>query len=230
MKTLLLIVLITHVISGTVALTTGLLSMLNRKGGKNHLITGKIFFWGMTGVFITAVTISIAKSLLFLFLVGFFSYYLACSGYRSLYLKKIHQEQKAALIDWVIGYAGLFFGFGLIIYSIIGIPKNGSLFTIVPIIFGVISLLFAYADIRKFYIRPTGKSHWLVSHAMKMSGAFSATVTAFVVVNIQINQQWVLWILPAAIIPTITRFQLKRMLSKSESPVFRDARVISNSW
>ncbi len=227
MKLLLLITLIIHIASGTVALITGLLSMLNRKGGKNHVITGRIFFWAMTGVFVTSVTISIAKGLVFLFLVGFFSYYLTCSGYRSLYLKNIHMEQKAALIDWVIGYAGLFFGVGLIIFSVIGMAAKGGLFNLVPIVFGGISTLFAYSDIRKFYVRSTEKYHWMVSHGIRMSGAFTATVTAFIVVNIQIQQQWLLWILPAAIIPTITRFQLKKLVSKTAERVYNEATIIT---
>jgi hypothetical protein len=219
--------LVLHIISGTVALTTGLLSMLNRKGGKVHSITGRIFFWAMTGVFITAVTISIIKNLQFLFLVGFFSYYLACSGYRSLYLKKLHLKQKGTWIDWLIGYAGLIFGIGLMVYSMIGFATHGKLFNIVPAVFGGISIFFAYRDIRQFYERPTDKTHWIVSHGMKMSGAFTATLTAFIVVNIHIQQQWILWVLPAAVIPTLTRFYVKRLLAKKPKQIFDKVKVVN---
>jgi len=227
MKTFVTIMLVLHIISGTVALLTGLLSMLNRKGGKGHSITGRIFFWAMTGVFVTATTISIAKNLQFLFLVGFFSYYLACTGYRSLYLKKLHMQQKGNWVDWLIGYSGLAFGIGLIIFSIIGFTSKGHLFNIVPAVFGGISIFFAYRDISQFYIRPKKKTHWIVSHGMKMSGAFTATLTAFIVVNIQIEQQWILWIMPAAVIPTITSVYIRRLLSKKPKQVFDKVAVVA---
>jgi uncharacterized membrane protein len=84
MKSLLTIFLIAHIICGFAALLTGFLSMLNRKGGKGHRLTGRIFFIGMTGVFVTSTGISIFKNIPFLLMVGFFSYHMACSGYRIL--------------------------------------------------------------------------------------------------------------------------------------------------
>jgi hypothetical protein len=227
MKTFVTIMLALHIVSGTIALTTGLISMFNRKGGKGHSITGKIFFGAMTGVFITAVAISIVKNLQFLFLVGFFSYYLACSGYRSIFLKKLHLRQKGNWIDWLIGYSGLIFGVGLIILSFIGFANQGKMFNIVPAVFGGISVFFAYRDIRQFYVRPTQKTHWIVSHGLKMSGAFTATLTAFIVVNIQIQQQWILWVLPAAVIPTLTSLYIRKLLEKKPKQVFDKVVLVS---
>lgn len=226
MKMFVTVMLVLHVISGTVALGTGFLSMFNRKGGKTHSITGRVFFWAMTSVFITAISISIIKNLQFLFLVGFFSYYLTCSGYRSIYLKKLHLKQKAGWVDWLIGYAGLLFGVGLLIFSFIGFVNHGRLFSIVPAVFGGISVFFAYRDILQFYIRPKEKTHWIVSHGMKMSGAFTAAITAFIVVNIQIQQQWILWILPAAVIPTATSIYIRKLLKKKPKQVFDKVTLI----
>src|SRR5215831_12712253 len=106
MKTALSIALIIHIISGLIALTTGFIAMMTTKGGKRHRSVGKIFFYAMTGVFITATFISIGKNLVFLFMVGFFSYYLACAGYRRIHLKKLHLGQKPAFIDWVVSGIG----------------------------------------------------------------------------------------------------------------------------
>jgi uncharacterized membrane protein len=210
------LLLITHILFGAISLLTGLVSMLNRKGSAQHRNIGKIFFISMTLVFITAIILSIFKNNPFLFMVGFFSYYLTCSGYRSIYLKKIHMQQKVSWLDWLIGGAGFIFGVALIVYSITGFIKTGHLFNIVPAVFGAISLLFGFFDLRRFYKRPGKKTYWLESHALKMSGAFTATVTAFSVVNIHINQQWIIWILPTAIIPLLGRKAVNKLLAKKQ--------------
>lgn len=210
------LILFAHIFFGSISLLTGLMSMLNRKGSNQHRNIGKIFFLSMTVVFITAIVLSVLKSNPFLFMVGFFSYYLTCSGYRSIYLKKLHMQQKISWLDWLIGGAGFTFGVALLVYSSIGFIKTGHLFNIVPAVFGIISLLFGFFDLRRFYKRPGKKTYWLESHALKMSGAFTATVTAFSVVNIHINQQWIIWILPAAIIPFWGRRAANKLLAKKQ--------------
>jgi uncharacterized membrane protein len=80
-------VLILHIICGTTGLLTGTTIMMLRKGGKTHRNLGKIFFAGMAGIFITSLYMSLVKGNWFLLCVGFFSFYLAASGYRVLYFK-----------------------------------------------------------------------------------------------------------------------------------------------
>jgi len=229
MKTFLTIMLILHIISGTTALICGLISMIAKKGGKVHNISGRIFFWAMTGVFITATSIGWIKSLWFLFFVGFFSYYLACSGYRSLYLKKLHMGQKAQLLDWFISFCGLSFGLALVAMAVY-IKLNGASLgsSSVPAMFGGLSIYFSVKDIQKFFKRPTEKTHWIVSHGSKMGGAFIATVTAFTVVNVKVGHWgWTLWILPTVIItPILTRMIKKFVGGKKKKAGFNDVRVV----
>ncbi len=196
MNTAVKIALIIHIFAGTVALACGLLSMLNKKGSKIHRLTGKMFFVSMTGVFVTAIFISVVKNIPFLFIVGFFSYYLACSGYRALFLKKLHLQQQPTLVDWVINITGMLAGAGLIIFSYSWFLHKG-IWGLVPLLFGLFCLLNGVADVRRFYKRPVRKQHWLFTHGSRMGGAFAATLTAFTVVNINIGYaSWVLWILP----------------------------------
>ena len=65
--------LIIHILCGFTALVTGGIASFTKKGGKAHRLSGKWYFGAMTGVFITAIAVSILKSLAFLFMVGFFS-------------------------------------------------------------------------------------------------------------------------------------------------------------
>jgi uncharacterized membrane protein len=200
MTSLLKIMLILHIISGFLSLACGLFSMINKKGARNHRLTGKLFFYGMTGVFITATFISIVKNIPFLFMVGFFSYYLASSGYRVLYLKKLHMQQQPAWLDWVISIIGMAAGIALVVFSYFWFMQRGMWGT-VPLIFGIFCGTSGWKDIRRFYRRPADKQHWFFTHGSRMGGAFAATVTAFIVVNVQMGSlSWLLWILPGVLI------------------------------
>jgi uncharacterized membrane protein len=210
MTSLLKIMLVLHIISGFLSLGCGLISMLNKKGARQHRLTGKLFFYGMTGVFITATFISLVKNIPFLFMVGFFSYYLACSGYRALYLKKLHLQQQPALPDWIISVTGIVAGVGLVAFSYTWFTQRGA-WGAVPLTFGVFCLTSGWKDIRRFFRRPADKQHWLFTHGGRMGGAFAATVTAFIVVNLQIGSlTWMLWIVPGILIGTWTGFILAR--------------------
>jgi hypothetical protein len=200
MAAIIKIFLIIHIASGFTALSTGFFSMLNRKGGKNHRLTGKIFFGGMTGVFITAISLSILKPNPFLFMVGFFSYYLACSGYRALHQKTINGIPSPQVIDWLISGTGVVFGLGLIGFSVFWFQSRGA-WGFVPFTFGIFCLSTSYKDVRGFYQQNHDKALRFINHGSKMGGAFAATVTAFIVVNFTLGDYtWVLWILPGVLI------------------------------
>lgn len=191
--------LVLHIAGGTIALISGLVAMVTLKGSKIHRLSGKIYFWGMTAVFIGAVVVAIGHHQDFLLMVGFFSYYMTVRGYRILFLKKLNQGQKALTIDWlIISISGIFI-LTLLSWGTWGF-LNGEGMAIVALVFGAIGSSFLIADIRKFTSPPTEKMHWWYGHISSMGGSYISAVTAFVVVNIQLPQfQWVLWILPAVI-------------------------------
>lgn len=118
LEKLLSLILVLHIAGGTIALISGLISMLSAKGGHLHKLAGKIYFWGMTAVFMGALIIATSRKLDFLLMVAFFSYYMTVRGYRILSLKKLHQGQQAATLDWMILLiSGIFvitlFGWGI---------------------------------------------------------------------------------------------------------------------
>jgi len=210
------IVLVLHIIGGFIALVSGLIAMLTRKGGRLHRLNGKIYFGGMTAVFISAVILSVAHHLPFLLMVGFFSYYMVVRGYRILHLKKLGRGQVPGVLDWaIVVIAGgfiLYLSVGGIIKSVAGVGLGYA-----GIVFGVIGCSFLVGDIRKFRKPPTEKMHWWFTHIAAMCGGYIATVTAFVVVNVQMNPGWVPWLLPTAIgtplIMRTTRKYKKRFAS-----------------
>jgi uncharacterized membrane protein len=213
------IVLILHIISGTIGLLGGTIAMVLKKTGKLHKTIGKTFFYAMVGVFVTSVYMSIAKNNLFLLMVGFFSFYSAATGYRILYLKKLGQVKIAPkLLDYVIGFTGLLAGVAMLVITVLVFIK-GNMFGTVTLTFGAISTFMGFKDLAKFKYPPTQKLHWLESHGMRMAGAYTATVTAFVVVNIDSPYQWVFWILPTFIIIPIAKRIVNRYTKKPSKKI-----------
>ena len=192
-------VLVMHIAGGTTALITGLVAMLAKKGGKTHRLAGKIYFWGMTTVFIGAVFVAIGHHKDFLLMIAFFSYYLTVRGYRILSLKKLNQGQKPAMLDWFITIVSAIFIVSLFCYGVWQLVKGNSM-GIPAIIFGAIGSSLLIVDVKNFFSPPKEKRHWWFTHIGSMGGSYISATTAFVVVNIQLPQYgWVLWVLPTVI-------------------------------
>lgn len=202
--------LILHITGGTVSLLAGLAAMLSKKGGRLHRLAGKIYFGGMTAVFVTALALSLGHHHNFLLMVTFFSYYLTVRGYRILFLKKLNQGQKPRLLDWLItGVAGIFMLF-LFTWGT-WVLLQGVSMGIVAIVFGGIGTAFLIRDVKRFFSPPKEKMHWWYGHISSMGGSYISAVTAFIVVNIQLPQhQWILWVLPAAIGGTLITRTIKK--------------------
>jgi uncharacterized membrane protein len=198
MSSFITIFLILHVASGFTALITGGMASVTHKGGKTHKVSGRWYFWAMTGVFITALTIGILKSLPFLFMVGFFSYYFVVRGYRQLFLKGLGRTQKATALDWFITGIAFLFGLGLIGWSVYQNINHIS-FWPVPFVFGTISVGFAMADGKLYVKGPQYKQHWLASHIVSMGAGYIATWTAFIVTNINFLPAVVIWLAPSVV-------------------------------
>jgi uncharacterized membrane protein len=209
------IFLILHIISGSTGLIAGTIAMASKKSGPIHRLAGKIFFYAMAAIFVTSIYMSIAHNNLFLLLVGFFSFYLAVTGYRILYLKTLHFKQvQPKLVDYCISATGLLAGIALLVLSVVLFSKV-NMFGVVTLSFGCLSVWFGYSDLIKFKHPPTNKKHWIISHGMRMAGAYTATITAFVVVNVQIKQGWILWLLPAILVIPIAKRVVNKFINKA---------------
>lgn len=208
-----------HILSGSIALFCGTLIMAMAKGGQLHKNMGKWFFFAMLGVFITSVVLSLLRQNWFLLCIGFFSFYMAAAGYRVLAFKQVQRYAAGpALWDQLLGWGGMLAGLallGLAIYFWLG----GSSFGLVPLVFGILSFTMALTDYRKFFKQSTGKGNWVVTHASRMGGAYIATVTAFIVVNFEMEPAWVLWLLPSAILSPLLSIQIRRFMQPKVSKV-----------
>ncbi|NOT75300.1 MAG: hypothetical protein HOP08_10250 [Cyclobacteriaceae bacterium] len=198
-ETFLRIMLWIHIAGGTFALITGMGAMLTKKGSSIHRTFGKIYFWSMTAVFVGALALAFGHHRTFLLMVAFFSYYMTVRGYRILYLKNLSSGQKLNYIDWIITtISGAFILFLIVWGTYVLINGNGM--GIVGLVFGLIGSTFLFQDLKKFFGKPPEKMHWWYGHIASMGGSYISAVTAFIVVNIQLQSNgWILWVLPALI-------------------------------
>ncbi len=191
-----------HAAAGTIALGVAPIAMVVHKGGLWHRRWGKIYFYSMVVVCSTAIFLAIAHPQNFwLALVAVFSFHLVASGYRSLYLKKLHEGLKPAAIDlWLHGTAGVING-GLLIWGISHLlmgQKDAK--AILFSVFGLIGSVMVFTNIQRFYNRKHDKREWFFGHISGMLGGYIATVSAFSAVNLtMIKPIWLQWLWPTLI-------------------------------
>jgi uncharacterized membrane protein len=192
-------VLIVHISGGTTGLISGTIAASAKKGGKLHKASGVVFFWGMLTASLVAFVLSNLPGhhSIFLFAVGGFTLYMICSGYRIVYLKRSakHNEKPFGPVDYGILLFGFCFGIFLI-YMGITTVISGVSFGIVPAVFGMICMNFARHDYRMLFKALPVKSIWMHSHIVRMMGAMIASYTAFLVVNVRFEPNWILWLAP----------------------------------
>lgn len=184
------ILILTHATLGGIALFAGAVALIAQKGKKIHRGSGKVFFYAMLGAALLAIGITILPGHYdpFLFAIGVFTSYLLVGGYRSLRFKLKTIDLQ---IDHLLSYFMLICAIGMLLLPFL---FQGEL-DIVLAVFGGIGLAFAIRDLR-FYKKPDLlRSSWLRIHIGKMTGAYIASITAFLVVN-ELLPYYLSWFLP----------------------------------
>ncbi len=217
------ILLIIHVICGFTALITGAFAMLLNKNIKKHKLFGKTYYWSMIGVFLTVVPMYFIKgnAILFLFLVGIFSTYLAVAGRRYLTLNNRAKNLRSS--DYIVVGFVFITALSMIVFGIYDmlITQNGT--GIIVMVFGTILLSNTVQDIRflrKVYQGVKGLRKPLYNHISRMGGAYIATFTAFMVNNFSLVLPfYITWFLPAIVGATLINLTIRRMQNKRKAKV-----------
>ncbi len=178
-----------HIAAGGTALLSGLVAILTAKGGKLHKASGKVFFAAMLAVAISALVIAVAKGNSFLLAIGVFSFYLNYFGYRVLK----NRDAKFKWLDWVV-----------VLFSVAAAVYMVSSKQIVLTAFGVLLVYLLAGNILPQLqsaekIKEVRRKR-VLSHLGYMTGTYIATLTAFLVVNINfVKPGWIVWLLPTAV-------------------------------
>lgn len=202
-----------HIAAGMVAFFIGPGAMLTRKGSRWHRRWGKIFFWSMAVVALTALLLTFIRPNIFLTLVAIFSFYSAFSGYRVLYRKRPDKGQKPGISDWTGASLTLLAGFGLLTIGIYNF--SDSTFRLQPIFlaFGFIGSFIGGGDIHNF-LRPFDlskhRNNWFFQHMGNMIGAYIAAVTAFSATNFHFLPLVVRWLWPSVVFIPLLQIWTRR--------------------
>lgn len=189
------IILVLHIVFGTTGLILGSFILARKKGDTVHRNLGKIFTLAMILTGLCAFYLSYQHPNLFLFIVGVFTIYLSFSGYRMITLKKVHLGQKPKMIDAIATILMLLTSLAFLYYGT-RLILNSQFFGAVLLLFGTVSLRLCYTDYTAYTGKVTDKMYWLKNHIGRMTGAYVATLTAFLVVNNTFLPAVLVWSLP----------------------------------
>ena len=231
--TYLRLLLALHIACGTIAFVCAPVALATAKGGKTHRRWGKIYFWAMAGVAVTALILSLALPIFFLAMVAVFSFYSAFLAYRVLYLKDMVKSGRPKPIDWIAAVITVLSSLLLCAMGFlhprlmqVGVVEiAGHTVSIVSIVFGIIGMRMGLGSIAVFLRPPTEKMFWWFGHLQGMIGSYIAAMTAFSAVNLGhwFGAAWWVWLWPTIIgVPAIalwTRYYKKKFAPRPKLAV-----------
>jgi uncharacterized membrane protein len=199
------ILIYSHAFFGGIALISGLVSLIAKKGKITHRKSGKLFFYSMLSSAFTALIISILPrhENPFLFSIGIFSSYFIITGYRALNFKNKNPNLKTdIIISWIMIITAIL----MLLYN----PIVNQKINIVLTAFGTIGLIFSTRDLMLFRNTDKLNKDWLKLHLGKMIGGYISATTAFVVVN-EFFPSFYGWFIPGIIGGIYTAFWMSKL-------------------
>lgn len=213
-----------HIVAGSGAFVLAPLALVTAKGGRAHRLWGKIYFWCMAIVAVTALVMAFYRPILFLALVAIFSFYTAFAAYRVLGQKAAWKGASTVrALDWLA--AILCFAASLSLASLGAIrPELVQNLRIPAIVFGAVGMRISGWTMWRFIHPPSEKMFWWYAHLQGMIGSYIAAWTAFSVVTIGplLHGAWWVWIMPISVgIPAIivTTAYYRRKFSPASTAV-----------
>ena len=190
-----------HAFAGALALVIAPLAMLASKGSDAHRRWGKVFFYAMSVVVVTAIIAGIVRPNILMALVALFSFHMLASGYRALYLKRLHEGQRMQRWDFILQGSAAVINGALFLWGLINLTMGRrDSASIIFFVFGSVGLFMVWRNVHQFYKRSVDKREWLYMHMTGFLGGYIATVSAFSAVNLHMIQPiWLQWLWPTII-------------------------------
>ena len=212
MELLFQIILIIHIISGSLGLLTGTINILQKKGGKRRRQIGRLFVFFMVSTGISSILLAILNPNNFQLIVGIFTIYLVGTGDCYMRLRFLGKGQKPIFIDWFLSLGMLLSGICFVLWGSYLIYNSNNI-GIVLVVFGLIGLNNVINDFKNYTGRSKKKKYWMLVHIGRMMGGYTASLTAFTVVNAQ-NYPFeipslVIWLGPAVLLTPLSFYWSK---------------------
>ncbi|GAB4152171.1 MAG: hypothetical protein Fur0021_16720 [Candidatus Promineifilaceae bacterium] len=231
------LVIVIHVVAGSLTLIAGVVNLLNKKGGRQHIRWGRFYFWCMFTIFVTSlISLVFFVNSPLVFLINVFAFYQVFSGRRVVLRKRLDLTRHVAKLDWGVAAGTSMFGIGALLWSISplwgGREMNSLPLTMLVAWFSCFTIYLAGNDIRYFQNPSNDRRWWWYHHMNYMIGSFTSAVTAVIVTNlhrlpfIPPEIGWIFWLLPGVIGLAVTfvwiryyRRLFSRQSGKTAQPV-----------
>ncbi len=211
---------LTHVVAGVVSLVAAPIALMVLKGGSAHRLAGQFFFWSMTWIFISAIILSVYKSIPFLLMIAVFSYYSVVIAYRSLYQKQLYRGKGITWFDWMALVISGSFNLGFVAWGVFqAVQGRQGFISYLAVGFGIGGLIIVTTQLKSFVKHPTDKNHWLFAHIGNMTGGFIASVTAFSANVLTFLPGVIQWIWPSFVGIPLIYFWIKSYRRKLSNNV-----------
>jgi uncharacterized membrane protein len=214
-----------HVVCGSLAFVLAPVALITAKGGKAHRRWGKVYYYAMTGVAVSAILMAAYRPLLFLALVAIFSFYNAWLAYRVLEQKAAFKGERVVRpLDWAVA-TFTFVASALLAWCGAFRPVLVQNLAIPAMIFGVLGMRIAASAMWRYTRQPKEKMFWWYEHLRGMLASYIAAWTAFLVVTVDPVLHWgvVLWVLPTAIgVPAVaitTAYYKRKFAPRKSAPL-----------
>lgn len=208
MDLLYLVLLRTHVILSFIALASGTASIIAPKGKSLHINCGKLFYYSMLFGLPLALIICIlpGHENPFLFSIGVFSIYFVIRGKRTL---QYSRKEFSLFFDKIFSALVLLTSVLMLILPPIMLAKLNPVLAA----FGLAGIFFTVQDLYRFRNPERLPQLALADHIAKMTGAFVAALTAFLV-NISLFPGMINWFLPGILASIIIPYYQRKFTKK----------------
>ncbi len=216
-----------HIAAGFTALLTAFVAIFSKVfnvAHQWHVYSGRVYFWAMFAIFVTAIPMSILRPNLFLFLISIFSFYFALTGWR---LAK-NRRGTPTLLDWSKSVAMSATALVMILYGINMLIHDNSQ-GITLLVFGSLGGFSSYNDINGLRSGGLVGKARIAEHLSSMMGATIATLTAFIVTNFTLQPAFVLWIGPAVLLVPLIIWWKRQLQTERKVRGVDTAALVSNS-
>lgn len=208
-----------HIVAGFIALATGGIALAASKGRNTHNLSGRIFFYAMMLVTLTALLLSLIKDLSFLLMIAVFSGYMAYTGYRAMHF--FRKQKHLTIIDKTLWGCATLFALWMLLHALqLSFPLPSwqfrfDSFALILMVFGLILGRFVLQDFFACHSPSTStKNQWLPLHIVRMCGAYIATFTAFLVVNVTVQPAFIPWLLPTLLGTPLISYFIRKYQTK----------------